>query len=94
MVVALDPECGAVWCAEAPAFSFEERRRIAIKRNHSYHVRIVNRLEHIEIYVNDVLCLAFSRYCGIGGEVGLFIDRGEAMFRNVRLRELNVTQPQ
>jgi hypothetical protein len=54
---------------------------------------LVNRLEHLEVYLNDELRLAFSRYHGLGGEVGLFVDRATAHFEGVRLRELAVTRP-
>ena len=55
---------------------------------------MVNRLEHLEVYVDDILKLAFSRYRGIGGDLGLFVESGSAVFRNLRLRELDVVAPQ
>ena len=88
-VVALEA-AGSVFYADVPAFDFEERRITLVPAGEPIHLRVVSRREHIEIYVRDELCLAFSRYRGIGGEVGLFVDRGAATFSDIRLRELRV----
>ncbi len=87
-VVALEAAEQTVAFYAAPAFDFVEKRRTAIPRGQPIHLRVVNRLEHIEIYVNDDLRLAFSRYRGIGGRVGLFVDRAHAAFAGLRLRKL------
>jgi hypothetical protein len=92
-VVAMDA-AGSVFYAEVPAFDFEERRVTPAPAGKPVHMRVVSRLEHIEIYIQDELRLAFSRYRGIGGEVGLFVDRGTAVFSDIRLRELRVDEPQ
>ena len=95
-IVALEPDGPtgpAVAYYEAPAFDFLEARRTPIAQGRPLRLRIVTRLEHVEIYVNDDLRLAFSRYRGIGGKVGLFVDRATATFRDVRLRTLRVAQP-
>jgi hypothetical protein len=89
-VVALDATEGAIFYSEIPAFDWEEKRRTPITTGRTYHLRVVNRLEHIEVYVDDELRLAFSRYRGIGGDVGLFVDRGRVHFSDIRLRELAV----
>ncbi len=78
---------------EAPAFEWSEKRQISLARQTPLHLRIVNRLEHVEVYVNDELRLAFSRYRGLGGQVGSWVDRGEARFGGLRLRALGVTRP-
>ena len=91
-IVALEPSGPtgpAVAYYEAPAFDFVEARRTPIVLGKPLRLRIVNRLEHVEIYVNDDLRLAFSRYRGIGGKVGLFVDRAAATFRDVRLARLS-----
>lgn len=77
----------------APAFDWSELRQTPVPRGLPLHLRIVNRLEHMEVYVNDDLRLAFSRYAGIGGAAGLWVDRARASFTNLRLRELQVDQP-
>jgi beta-fructofuranosidase len=87
-VVALEPVDGVVSYYEAPAFDFVEKRRTAVPFGRPVRLRVVNRLEHVEVYVDDDLRLAFSRYRGIGGQFGLFVDRARAVFTNVRLREL------
>ena len=89
-VVALDAEANEVFFGTTPHFDFLERRRTPIARGQKLHLRIVNRLEHLEVYLNDDLRLAFPTYRNIGGEVGLFVDRASASFSNLRLRTLNV----
>ncbi len=91
-VVALDAECSEVYFATTPHFDFMERRRTPIQRGTRLHLRIVNRLEHVEVYLDDEMRLSFPTYQNIGGEVGLFIDRAQAYFANVRLRTLNVNR--
>jgi hypothetical protein len=93
-VVALDAAEGSVFFSETPAFDYTERRQTPIKRGVPIRLRVVSRLEHIEVYVNDELRLAFSRYRALSGQVGLFVDRARAKFSDIRVRELRVTRPQ
>jgi hypothetical protein len=92
-VVALDVEAQCVFYAEVADFEFTERRRAEIRLGRRYHLRVVQRLEHVEIYLDEVLQLAFCRYRGMQGELGLFVDRAEAVFTRVRGRELGVERP-
>lgn len=89
-IVGLDTQTQCIFYADAPDFDFLEQRRTPIVCNTWMRLKIVNRREHLEVYLNDELRLAFSRYRGIGGEVGLWIDRGRTAFRNVRFRELQM----
>lgn len=89
-VVGVDVRAQTVMYADAPEFDFLEQRQTPVARDTWMHLRVVNRREHIEVYLNDELRLAFSRYRGIGGEVGLWIDRGRARFRNIRMREISL----
>ncbi|HEY3378489.1 MAG TPA: hypothetical protein VGL77_13440, partial [Armatimonadota bacterium] len=92
--VILDAKEQSISYAELPNFvCFYEKRMTPIPIGEPMHLRVVNRLEHIEIYLNDELRLAFSRYAGLGGRVGLFIDRGHATFSDIRLRTLRVDTP-
>ncbi len=90
----LDAREQAVHFEAHPWCDFIEKRQAAITQHRPYRLRVVNRLEHLEVYVDDILKLAFSRYRGIGGDLGLFVESGSAVFRNLRLRELNVVAPQ
>lgn len=92
-VVVLEAAEQAVAYYEAPAFDFVEKRRTPLPIGPPVNLRVVNRLEHVAIYVNDDLRLAFSRYRGLGREVGLFVDRARATFENLRLRSLQVDNP-
>ncbi len=89
----LEAASQTVTYAEAPLFDFHERRTTPIPLGRPLRLKVVSRREHLELYLDEVLRLAFSRYRGLGGEVGLFIDRGRARFDAVRLRELAVDQP-
>ena len=92
-VVALDAQEQTVFFAQGPSFDFMEKRQTGVVCGKKTHVRIVQRLEHLEVYVDDVLKIAFSRYRGIGGKLGLFVDRGKAVFTEVRVSSLRVTRP-
>ena len=86
--VALDAKEQTVFFATIPQFDFSEKRSVKIEQNKSYHLRVVNRLEHIEVYIDNKLLLTFNRYKEIGGDIGLFVDSGKASFANLRLMEL------
>jgi hypothetical protein len=92
-VAALE-SAGTVAYGDAPMFEYEERRLTPVPAGKPIRLRLVNRREHIEVYVEDELRLALARYRGLGGEVGLFVDRGRASFAGIRLRELRVDRPQ
>jgi hypothetical protein len=91
-IVALDAAEQCVFYGETMGFEFMEKRQSKIFYGRTVHLRIVNRLEHVEVYLNDKLKLAFSRYRGIGGHIGLFVDRAKAVFENVRFRTLDVSR--
>jgi len=92
-IIGLDAEQQQIFFAETPDFYLLEKRQTEIPLRKPINLKVVNRLEHVELYVNDGLRLAFCRYRGIGGKVGLFVDRGSATFQNIRLRSLNVVRP-
>jgi len=87
-VVALDRERQTIEFAELPAYHVLQRRQTAINPGRAIHLRVVSRLEQIEVYLDEELYLAFPRYRGIGGKVGLFVDRGTARFSGLRMRSL------
>ena len=89
-VVALDAQSGQVSYVELPGAACTEHRRTDVSTGTSIHLRIVQRGPFMEIYTNDELKLCFTRYRGIRGEVGLFIDRADADFANIRLRKLRL----
>lgn len=87
-VVAIDTRRGEVVYTDAPRFEFVEARCTAIPADGWRRLRVVLRQEHVEVYMDDSLRLAFTRYTGIGGDIGLYVDRGHAMFRRFRVRQL------
>ena len=92
--VALDAAEQCVFFGETPEFEYMQKRSAVVPLGKPILLKVVNRLEHVEIYVNDELLLTFARYRGIGGGVGLFVDRGLAHFCDIRLRSLCVDRPQ
>jgi len=91
-IVALDATEQSVFYGETMEFNFVEKRLSKICIARPFHLSIINRLEHVEVYLDDELKLAFSRYRGIGGHIGLFVDRAQARFENIRFRVLNVSR--
>ncbi len=69
-------------------FSEERRREVACDR--ACRLKVVARREHLEIYLDEVLLLTFARYRRPGDGVGLFVDRGAALFRRIRMRQLGI----
>lgn len=65
---------------------FEECRQWPAAR--TGNLKVVSRKEHLEIYWNDFLVLAFPRYRNADGHVGFFTDSGSTAFRNIRFRTL------
>jgi beta-fructofuranosidase len=92
-IVGLDQAAQSVFYGQAQDFEFMESRQTPVKRDVPTRLKVVQRLEHVEIYVNDELRLAFCRYRGLGGRFGLFVDRGRAELSDIRLRQLQVKRP-
>lgn len=86
--VRLDPEFGGLRYIEHRFAEFLETRRAAIPTDRACHLKVVARKEHTEIYLDERLLTSFARYRGLGGGLGLFVDRGAALFRDCRVREL------
>ena len=93
-VVALDAEDQCVYFGEAPAFEFVERHMMPIQRQKAYRLRIVGRREHLEVYVDDELCLAFPYYRAMCGRLGCFVDRGKTRITGARVARLRVDKPE
>jgi beta-fructofuranosidase len=91
-IVGIDAAENVVFFAETPNFDFMEKRRATVERGGVYRLRVVQRLEHIEIYLDDILKLAFCRYHAIEGKLGLFVDRGRCVFSDARIRSLDITK--
>lgn len=92
-IASLDLAEGCLAVEEAIRFDEVERRRTSIAAGTWLRLKVVQRLHHIEVYLNDELRLAFAREHRPGG-FGLFVDRARALFRHLSLKTLNVAQPQ
>lgn len=86
--VRVDSEFRGIRYIEYSAAEFLETRHAVIPTNRAFHLKVVVRREHTEIYLDDRLLTSFARYRGLGGGLGLFVDRGTAIFRYCRIREL------
>ena len=69
---------------------FDERRMVAFEPDRPYRLKLVSRLEHTEVYIDDILLMCFARYRNLGAGLGLFVDRGCAVFDSIRVRELAI----
>ncbi len=83
-----DSEFGGVRYIELRTAEFLESRHAPVPVGRGFRLKVVARKEHTEIYLDDRLLTSFARYRGLGGGLGLFVDRGTALFRNCRIREL------
>lgn len=86
--VGIDRELQSVVFSDLPVAEFVERRRCVVQNDQTWRLRIVQHQGIVEVYIDDEMKLTFRRYLRQRGEVGLFVDRAEATFANVRLRTL------
>lgn len=91
-VTGVDFQQGTVFYTEPPGFDFTDARPfpVPLLPGQPVRLKVVNRREQVEVYLNEELVLAFARYHGLGGEVGLFVDRGQASFAHLHLRRLSI----
>ena len=86
--VRVDTEFGGICYIEYSTADFLETRHAVIPADRAFRLKVVARKEHTEIYLDERLLTSFARYRGLGGGLGLFVDRGTAVFRYCRIREL------
>ena len=68
-------------------------RRVAHPVAPRFRLKVVARREHIEGYLDDQLYLTVARYGRMEGRFGLYVDRAQAAFAEVRARRLRVDAP-
>jgi hypothetical protein len=69
------------------------RRQVARDIGHRLNLKVVARREHIEAYINDQFLLTAVCYGPAAGRLGLYVDRAEAAFSNLRARPLRIKEP-
>lgn len=89
-VLCLDAQRQCLTAADLPCFYGQQHRQVEIRQNQVYLMRVVQRIEHVEVYLDEVLLLTFALYQDIEGGIGLFVDRGSAAFSQILLRTLEV----
>ena len=67
-----------------------EKRRCRIQKDRQYNLKTIVRMEFIEVYVDDHLVLTGTWYSDKMA-AGLFVEYGSAVFGNVMMRELDLT---
>ena len=73
--------------------NFRCRRRVTFPVGRRFNLKVVARREHVEGYIDDQLYLTAVRYMPTSGRFGLFVDRSEAIFTNIRAQSLRVDHP-
>lgn len=92
-LIRLDRERGKLQFLGFRKADYSERCTIPFEAGCEYRLRVVARHEHIELYIDDRLCLCVTRYRCPEGGLGLFTERGRTVFRNLRIRELDIPGP-
>ncbi len=65
-----------------------DARRVNLKRDRTYRLRLIAKGDFFEVYLDDVLVLNFVRYQPPKGRLGLFVEAGEGTFSNLRAASL------
>lgn len=91
MVFGLDAVEQTVFAANLTDFTYAGKRSFAVETGRAYHVRVCVRRPRIEIFVDDVLVLqtAATFPDSPAPALGLFVDRGNAVIRDVQAYELS-----
>ncbi len=80
-----EPESCRALAAALPDFGFTEMRTATEFPPGRFRLRLVQREEALELYLNERLLLGFTYGKGLNGQLGLLVDRGEAIFRKLQL---------
>lgn len=86
MVFGIDAIEQTVFAANLTDFTFNGKRSFPVETGRDYHIRLCIRRPRIEIYIDDVLILQTAAVFAdaSASALGLFIDRGSAVIKNVR----------
>jgi hypothetical protein len=70
------------------------RRQVAYPVGRRFNLKMVARGEHLEGYIDDQLYLTVVRYGLERGRFGLFVDRSQASFADIKAQALRVEKPE
>jgi hypothetical protein len=82
-LVLLDASEQVVAYGRMPRFDDLQKRKFPVEYGRPYRVALVIRGLQVEVYIDDVLWLQFGSFRP-AGNLGLFVDRGEAQVRALR----------
>jgi beta-fructofuranosidase len=86
-VIGLDATQRCAFATQLPMFFPANRRQFSVEHGRAYRLRLCVRGDRYELFVDDVLVLqgAFPASRRTAPSVGLFIDRGEAIVKDLSL---------
>ena len=89
-----DTEEDAVKASITPHFGETWSRNWDIKSGQTYHIRVVIRQPRVEVYIDDLLVLHFSKKFAesLQRRVGLFVDRVTTRLINLAIYALKSDQ--
>jgi beta-fructofuranosidase len=87
VVALLDAEAGQVVLTQLRLFPAIEARTLPLDRDKSYHVRIIATGNVLMVYVDDLLQIQCYVPGACHGRPALFVERGQAVFRHVTVKE-------
>lgn len=87
----LDADEQSVVAAQLSEFDQQQRRCLPVARGQAYHVRVSIRPPRFEVFVDDILVLQGARELPelSAPSIGLFVDRGAATVRDLRIFKLH-----
>lgn len=91
--VLLDYKWQKLLLCRLPRMEVVDARQVELELGREYHLRVLCYGIHYEVYLDDVLLLQTITYTSNGGRVGLFVDRGEAVFDQIALQPMEVDEP-
>ena len=90
LAVLLDYEEQCVKFAGLKNLETLDARARRLERRRKYSLRIMAKAEFFEVYLDDVLLLNLVRYQPEKGTFGLFLEKGQGRFSNIRATDLQV----
>ena len=85
VVIGLDAGEQTAFVATLPSFAEAYRRRVPVEAGREYHLRACIRPPRVELYVDDLLAVqcAFAPREFRTPSIGVFVDRGEVLLRDL-----------
>lgn len=89
-VLLLDVGKKRISLCSVPQMKLLDSRQFPLEYGRPYQVDIVSKGIFYEVFVDEILILHTTSYYARNGYLGLFLDRGEAEFKKLRIDELDI----